>query len=136
MQKQTRIVIENVQPQLDSGAYSIKRIPGQTVKVTASVFSDGHDVVECCVKYKHEREKEWSEARMMPTFNDEWKAEFKVSEQGFYSYFIEGWVDYALNWQHGTDRKIQDNQYVKSELLEGAENVAAISEYADENEKE
>jgi starch synthase (maltosyl-transferring) len=63
---------------------------------------------------------------MIPTFNDEWIAEFKVEKQGFYSYFVEGWVDYALNWQHGTERKIQDNQYVKSELLEGAEYVRAI----------
>nr|MBP6460606.1 DUF3416 domain-containing protein [Crocinitomicaceae bacterium] len=47
-------------------------------------------------------------------------------KQGFYSYLVEGWVDYALNWQHGTERKIQDNQHVKSELLEGAEYVRAI----------
>jgi starch synthase (maltosyl-transferring) len=63
---------------------------------------------------------------MTPTVNDEWFAEFKVEKQGFYSYLVEGWVDYALNWQHGTERKIQDNQHVKSELLEGAEYVRAI----------
>lgn len=126
MQNQTRIIIENVSPQLDCGANAIKRIVGQKVIVTAAVFSDGHDVIECCVKYKHEEDENWDEVRMIPTFNDEWIAEFKVEKQGFYSYFVEGWVDYALNWQHGTERKIQDNQYVKSELLEGAEYVRAI----------
>jgi len=45
MQNQTRIIIENVSPQLDSGAYAIKRIIGQKVTVTADVFSDGHDVL-------------------------------------------------------------------------------------------
>ena len=133
MQNQTRIVIENVQPQLDGGAYYIKRIVGEKVVVTADVFSDGHDVVECCVKFKHENDKDWTEVRMTPTTNDEWIAEFKVEQQGHYHYFVEGWIDYALNWQHGTGRKIQDNQHVKSELLEGAEYVNAIVKSADKS---
>ena len=110
MQNQTRIIIENIKPQLDGGVFQIKRIVGQTVTVTADVFSDGHDVVECCVKYKHEKDKKWSEARLIPTSNDEWTTSFKVEKQGVYTYFVEGWVDYALNWQHGTERKINDNQ--------------------------
>jgi starch synthase (maltosyl-transferring) len=61
MQHQTRIVIENVLPQLDGGAFAIKRIIGQKVVVTADVFSDGHDVIECQVKYKHEKDKKWQQ---------------------------------------------------------------------------
>jgi len=68
--------------------------------------------------------------------NDAWTAEFIVDKQGTYTYFVEGWVDYALNWQHGTERKIQDNQHVKSELLEGAEYVKAVQKLADATEKE
>ncbi|MDP2162236.1 MAG: alpha-1,4-glucan--maltose-1-phosphate maltosyltransferase [Flavobacterium sp.] len=135
MQNQTRIIIESVKPQLDGGSFFIKRIINQTVNVSAHVFSDGHDVVECCVKFKHEKEKKWSEVRMTPTENDEWEAEFVVEKQGFYSYFIEGWVDYALNWQHGTERKINDNQHVKSELLEGAEYCQAILKEVTKEEK-
>jgi starch synthase (maltosyl-transferring) len=41
-----------------------------------------------------------------------------------------------LNWQHGTERKIQDNQHVKSELLEGAEYVKAVLKLANAQEKE
>jgi len=134
MQNQTRIIIENVLPQLDSGAFFIKRITGQKVIVTADVFSDGHDVVECCVKFKHESDKNWNEVRLTATENDAWTAEFTVEKQGYYTYFVEGWVDYALNWQHGTERKIQDNQHVKSELLEGAEYVNAIVKLADKSE--
>ncbi|MCF8321561.1 MAG: alpha-1,4-glucan--maltose-1-phosphate maltosyltransferase [Flavobacterium sp.] len=135
MQNQTRIVIENVLPQLDGGINPIKRIINQKVKVTAAVFSDGHDVIECCVKFKHETEKKWQEVRMVHDVNDEWSATFQVKKQGYYSYFVEGWVDYALNWQHGTDRKIKDNQYVKSELLEGAEYVRSVMEFATDSEK-
>lgn len=136
MQNQTRIIIENVTPQLDGGVYAIKRIVGQKVSVTADIFSDGHDVIQCCVKFKHEKDKNWQEVRMTPTVNDSWNASFKVEKQGNYSYFIEGWVDYALNWQHGTERKIQDNQYVKSELLEGAEYVRAVQVYANDSEND
>jgi len=136
MQNQTRIIIENVLPQLNGGSFAIKRIVGQKVFVTAEVFSDGHDVVECCVKFKHESEKDWQEVRMTPTHNDEWFAEFQVDKQGKYTYFVEGWVDYALNWQHGTERKINDNQYVKSELLEGAEYIRAILNLVDASDNE
>lgn len=135
MQNQTRIIIESVKPQLDGGSFYIKRIVNQKVIVSAHVFADGHDVVECCVKFKHEKDKKWSEVRMVPTENDEWEAEFTVEKQGFYSYFIEGWVDYALNWQHGTERKINDNQHVKSELLEGAEYCQAILKEVTKEEK-
>jgi starch synthase (maltosyl-transferring) len=37
MQNQNRIIIENVLPQLDSGAFAVKRIQGQKVIVTADV---------------------------------------------------------------------------------------------------
>jgi starch synthase (maltosyl-transferring) len=126
MQNQTRIIIENVSPQLNGGSFAIKRIIGQKINVSADVFSDGHDVIQCCVKYKHESEKVWQEVRMNASINDEWHATFSVEKQGHYTYFVEGWVDYALNWQHGTERKINDHQYVKSELLEGAEYIRAI----------
>ncbi|GEC79954.1 alpha-1,4-glucan--maltose-1-phosphate maltosyltransferase [Flavobacterium aquatile] len=135
MQNQTRIIIENIKPQLDGGLFQIKRIVGQIVTVTADVFSDGHDVVECCVKFKHEKDKKWSEVRLNHISNDEWIASFKVEKQGIYTYFIEGWVDYALNWQHGTERKINDNQHVKSELLEGAEYCSAILKEVTKDEK-
>ncbi|MFN3754137.1 alpha-1,4-glucan--maltose-1-phosphate maltosyltransferase [Flavobacterium sp.] len=135
MQNQTRIIIENVTPQLDGGAFYIKRIVGQTVVVKANVFADGHDVIACCVKYKHEKDKKWQEVRLSALGNDEWTAKFTVEKQGHYTYFVEGWVDYALNWQHGTERKIQDNQHVKSELLEGAEYCQAILKEVDKDEK-
>ncbi|REG97864.1 alpha-1,4-glucan--maltose-1-phosphate maltosyltransferase [Flavobacterium aquicola] len=136
MQNQTRIIIENVSPQLNSGSFAIKRIIGQKVIVTAEIFSDGHDVVESCVKFKHESESNWQEVRMTHIQNDEWNAAFHVEKQGTYTYFVEGWVDYALNWQHGTERKINDNQYVKSELLEGAEYVRAILNLVDASDNE
>lgn len=135
MQDQRRVHIENVQPQLNNGEVFIKRVTGQKVEVTADILSDGHDVMEAVVLYRHEKDRGWKEVRMEAVGNDSWKASFKVEKQGFYYYCVEGWIDYALNWQHGTLRKIQDNQKVTSELLEGAEYIRDIAESASKQEQ-
>ena len=126
MLNQKRIVIDYVSPQVNGGDVFIKRILNEVVNVGAHVLVDGHDVIAASVLFKHEREKSWSEVRMQLIENDEWQASFFVEKQGFYSYKVQGWVDHGLNWQHGIERKIQDNQHVKSELLEGAELLKPI----------
>ncbi len=135
MQNQTRIVIENVLPQLDNGAFFIKRIIGQKVEVSADILADGHDVMEAVVQFKHENDKKWNEVRMNKLPNDSFEATFQVDKQGHYNYFVEGWIDYALNWQYGIGKKIQDNQNVKSELLEGIEYLKPLLKKASASEK-
>ncbi len=136
MHNQKRVVIDAVKPQINCGEFFIKRIVNEIVNVDAHVFVDGHDVIAASVLYKHEKERKWSEARMHHVVNDEWKASFTVEKQGFYSYMVEGWVDYALNWQHGIERKIDDSQHVKSELLEGIEYLKPLLKKATATEKD
>jgi len=38
MQNQTRIIIENISPQLNGGSFAIKRIVGQKVAITLMFF--------------------------------------------------------------------------------------------------
>lgn len=119
MQNQKRVVVDYVSPQINGGTFPIKRVVNEIVQVHAHVLADGHDVLGVSVLYKHEKERIWRELRMQHLHNDEWQASFQVTKQGSYSYRIEGWIDYALNWQHGIERKIEDEQQVASELLEG-----------------
>lgn len=135
MQNQSRIVIENIAPQINQGTVFIKRVVDEIVNVAADVLVDGHDVLQASLLYKHESDKKWSEIRMQPTSNDGYIASFQTSKQGFYTYKIEGWVDYALNWQHGIGRKIDDHQHVSSELLEGAELLTAILKKVNKDDK-
>jgi starch synthase (maltosyl-transferring) len=121
MQDQKRVVIDYVSPSVNCGEFYIKRVVNEIVNVTAFILADGHDVLGASVLYKHEKDKTWTEVRMSLLLNNEWQASFSVEKQGFYAYKVEAWVDYALNWQHGIIRKIEDNQYVKSELLEGVQ---------------
>ncbi|MDP5106055.1 MAG: alpha-1,4-glucan--maltose-1-phosphate maltosyltransferase [Polaribacter sp.] len=136
MQNQSRIVIENIAPQLNQGTVYIKRVVNEIVNVSADVLVDGHDVLQANLLYKHESEKKWTAHRMHATSNDQYIANFITTKQGFYSYKIEGWVDYALNWQHGIERKIDDYQHVNSELLEGAELLFAIIDDVNADDKE
>jgi starch synthase (maltosyl-transferring) len=136
MQNQRRVVIDAVTPQINCGEFYIKRIVNEIVNVDAHVLVDGHDVIAASVLYKHEKERKWGEVRMHHIVNDEWKASFIVEKQGFYSYKVEGWVDYALNWQHGIERKIDDNQHVKSELLEGVTYLKPLLKKVSKKEKE
>ena len=133
---QKRVVIDQVTPQLNCGEFYIKRVLGEFVNVNAHVLVDGHDVIAASVLFKHEKEKKWSEVRMQDAGNDEWFATFQVEKQGFYTYKVEGWVDYALNWQHGIERKIDDNQKVTSELLEGAQLIEPLLKRAVASEKD
>ncbi|WP_299113808.1 alpha-1,4-glucan--maltose-1-phosphate maltosyltransferase [uncultured Winogradskyella sp.] len=135
MYNQKRVVIEAVRPQINCGEFFIKRIVNEVVNIDANVLIDGHDVIAASVLYKHEKERKWNENRMYLVGNDEWKASFVVDKQGFYTYKVEGWVDYALNWQHGIERKIEDNQYVKSELLEGITYLKPLLKKATSSEK-
>ena len=135
MQNQKRVVIEYVSPQINDGEFFIKRVVNQIVTVNSHVLTDGHDIIAASVLYKHENDKKWREARMQHVNNDEWITSFMVEKQGFYAYKVQGWVDYALNWQHGITRKIEDNQYVTSELLEGIEYIKEIAKKSSEVEK-
>lgn len=136
MQNQKRVVIDYVSPQINGGEFFIKRIVNEIVNIDAHVLVDGHDVIAASVLFKHEKERKWAEVRMHDVGNDEWKSSFVVKKQGFYSYKVQGWVDYSLNWQHGIGRKIDDNQHVKSELLEGAEYLKPLLKKSTKAEKE
>ena len=83
MQKQTRIVIENVKPQLNSGTVFIKRVVNEVVHVTADVLVDGHDVLQADLLFKHENDKNWQTLRMQHINNDEYAASFSTTNQGF-----------------------------------------------------
>lgn len=135
MYNQKRVVVENVSPQINQGNVFIKRVLDELINVTADVLVDGHDKIQASVLFKHEKERSWKEVRMHHINNDGWGATFQVSKQGFYSYKVQGWVDYALDWQYGIGRKIDDNQHVTSELLEGAEYLKPLLKGATKDEK-
>lgn len=116
---QKRTVIENVRPEINAGAHAAKRVVGQKFQVTADILADGHDVLNAHIKYRVANTRKWSYAPMSLVDNNGWAGEFIVDQQGDYQYTIESWVDYPLTWQHNIERKIDDDQHVNVELLDG-----------------
>src|ERR1700760_4141383 len=121
-----RVIVEHVSPEIDAGRFYIKRIAGETVRVEADIFADGHDLVRGRVLYRHETEKEWQHVPMQPLYNDRWHATIELPDTGFYEYTVLGWVDHADTWQEGFFKKYQDTQHMAVELLIGANFLEAM----------
>lgn len=136
MQKQERVVIENVNPQLQCGEFYIKRVVGETVTVYADILPDGHDVIQAEILCRHENDKTFSEVRMQHQGQDVYFGIFKVEKQGLYEYQVRAWVDHALNWQHGIEAKLKDGQHVKSELLDGVQYLKFLSRKVNVKQKD
>ena len=128
------VLIEGVYPELNAGRYPIKRVPGERVVVEADVFAAGHDELSAILKYRHESESEWHEIVMSPLANDRWRAEFLVSELGFYLYTIAGWVDHFKTWRHDLRKRIAAGQDVSVDLLIGAKFVEEAATQAAETD--
>jgi starch synthase (maltosyl-transferring) len=124
-----RVVIEQVLPEIDGGRFAIKRTVGESIRVTAHVHADGHDVL--AVRLRHRSggaPAEWTELAMVPRGNDEWEASFTVDRLGPHAYTVDAWVDHFLSWRRELEIKSRAGINVSLELLEGAALVAAAAE--------
>jgi starch synthase (maltosyl-transferring) len=117
---QVRVIIENVQPQVDHGRYPVKRTVGEYVEVTADIFTDGHDHVRAEVLFKKKKDRDWSTAVLRHVGNDSWKASFYINEQTPYEFTIQAWVDHFETWWDGFRKKAEAKVDVALELQEGA----------------
>jgi starch synthase (maltosyl-transferring) len=124
---QSRVVIENVQPEIDGGRYPAKRTIGEQVEVTADIFADGHDHVRASVLYKRAGDKDWKRTEMVHTGNDSWRASFTVSEKVTYVFTVEAWIDHLETWYDGFRKKADAMLNVNLELKEGAILLEKIS---------
>jgi starch synthase (maltosyl-transferring) len=120
-----RVVVDRVDPQIDGGRFPIKRTIGETVRVTADMFADGHDLLAGVVKYRAVAADlqvgPWIEVPLIPLGNDAWEARITVDRLGQWEYTVEGWIDRFGSWLKGLIAKAEAGQDVSSELLEGAE---------------
>ena len=59
-----RVVIETVTPEIDGGRFAAKRTIGDTVRVEADIFTDGHDSVAAVVRLLAGRR--WTSGKKAP----------------------------------------------------------------------
>ena len=121
-----RVTIEKVLPEVDDGAYPIKRVPGQRVNVKAHIISDGHDEKTAFLYYCHASDKSWQEKEMLLRYNDEWLGDFKIEKEGAYFYTVRSWIDNFKTWQNDLEKKIAVKQDVSVDLLIGASMIEEV----------
>lgn len=117
---QARVMIENVQPQVDGGRYPAKRAVGERVEVSADIFADGHDHIRAEILYRKKNEQAWRSVEMKAAGNDAWKGSFVVAEQTPYVFTVQAWIDHFETWFDGFKKKANAKLDVKLELQEGA----------------
>lgn len=118
-----RVIIEGVTPCIDGGGHPIKRVVGEPVRVSATIFADGHERLWCVVAHQGRGQRGWSYVPMTQTDAglDQWEATFVPTRIGLHRYRVLAWIDDLASWASGTQPKLEDGQDVSSELLEGAE---------------
>jgi hypothetical protein len=77
-----RVVIETVQPQIDSGRFPARRAIGETVVVTADIFADSHDRISAELMFRKTPDARWQRRPLELLGNDRWQGAFRVSELG------------------------------------------------------
>jgi starch synthase (maltosyl-transferring) len=116
------IIIEDVQPELDAGRHAVKRVVGDELEVSASIFKDGHDLLAARVRHRGPQDTDWRILRMRhDTDSDRWLAHFPLEHVGAHRFVVEAWTDSFATWRSEIEKKWNAAQDVSSELLEGAE---------------
>lgn len=126
----SRVVIEEVTPEVNSGRYPVKRVIGERVVVEADIYADGHDRLGARLLWRRQGEGEWQSAPLEPLNNDRRRGEFPVVAVGCYEYTIEGWIDEFETWRADLEKRIAAGQELSVELLIGAGIVRAAAERA------
>ncbi len=129
-----RAVIEGITPQVDHGAFAVKRVVGDSVCVEADCFTDGHDVVACRLRHRRDGDAQWNEAAMQPLGNDRWRGSFVVDALGRYRYTIVAWVDPFLSWRHDFARRV-DSDDIRVAALVGAALIESAAKRADGDDR-
>lgn len=114
-----RVVIENVKPNVDNGLFPVKRVVGEEVRLSADIFTDGHQLIVAFGLWRRIGTEEWKHAFLKSVGNDRWEGSFTPLEIGDYEYTVEAWVDSLLTWQDTLTRILESEQHLKSEIPSG-----------------
>jgi starch synthase (maltosyl-transferring) len=121
------VVIEAIAPAVDGGRYPVKREVGAVLEVTADIFKEGHDVLVAALLHRKISETAWRRAPMRLVDNDRWAGAFTPADNARYVYTIEALADPFRSWLADLAKRVDADQDVASELLEGTALVRAAA---------
>ncbi|HEX2119915.1 MAG TPA: alpha-1,4-glucan--maltose-1-phosphate maltosyltransferase [Acidimicrobiales bacterium] len=112
-----RIVIDDPRPRTP-GRYPAKAVIGESVRVSADVFRDGHDILAARVQWRPAGENKWRDAPMEHLGNDRWEAVIEPTTLGLHELVVEAWTDRLATLAHDIEVKEAAGEPVDVELQE------------------
>ncbi|MGK5449269.1 alpha-1,4-glucan--maltose-1-phosphate maltosyltransferase [Streptomyces radiopugnans] len=117
-----RIPVLDVHPLVDCGRRPAKAVAGETFRVSATVFREGHDAVGANVVLRDPSGNPgpWTPMRELVPGTDRWGADVTPGAEGRWSYTVEAWGDPVGTWRHNARIKVPAGIDAELTLTEGA----------------
>lgn len=123
-----RIRFAQIEPSVDNGVYPVKRVLGEQLLVSATIFRDGSEVLGAAVRYHHESDRELHHIPLTQGKDDRWEASFVLEELGIYRFSIIAWTNAFATWQDRLRRKWEaGDEDVLYDFQEGATLLRALA---------
>lgn len=126
-----RLAIEKITPAVDEGRFVVKRVVGETIKVEADIFGDGHDPLSAALLWRPADQSGWNEVRMELVENDRWRAEFVTKRLGRHEFVVEAWRNPFQIYRYELVKKHEARLDLRLEIQEGINLVLDALDYAD-----
>jgi starch synthase (maltosyl-transferring) len=124
-----RLAIEKVTPAVDEGRFPVKRIVGDTVRVEADIFGDGHDPIAAVLLWREADATQWNELPMQFVVNDHWQADFTLKRMGRHEFTVEAWRNPFAIYRYELDKKHEAGLDLTLEIQEGINLLRAASKH-------
>jgi starch synthase (maltosyl-transferring) len=117
-----RIPILDVQPAVDCGRRPAKAVAGETFEVSATIFREGHGMVNAAAVLRDPDRQAGPllYMRELAPGIDRWGTDVTVTSEGVWRFHVEAWGDPIASWHHDAAIKIPAGQDVELMLAEGA----------------
>ena len=126
-----RLAIEKITPAVDEGRFAVKRVVGDTIRVEADIFGDGHDPLSAALLWRAADQDEWQEVRMQLFENDRWQAEFTPRRMGRHEYAVEAWRNPFAIFRYELTKKHDARLDLRLEIQEGINLIKATADQVD-----
>lgn len=118
---EARIVIEDVEPRLESGRFAAKAITHRAARIHARIFSDGHDKLAAEVAWREGKGQPWQKTALVPLGNDHWEAHITPTQVGRTEFIVLAWIDSYASFRYELEKKYAAGQVIDLEFREGIE---------------
>ncbi|NGO09243.1 alpha-1,4-glucan--maltose-1-phosphate maltosyltransferase [Streptomyces sp. HC44] len=117
-----RVPIVDVRPAVECGKRPAKAVVGETFRVTATVFGEGHDAIAADVVLHdpNGHPRPWTRMHELAPGSDRWGADVTPGTEGHWTYVVEAWADPVTTWRHHAQIKIPAGMDTELVLEEGA----------------